>query len=181
MNRSSDGPIEQWLIRVGNEYGKHGESAVKLGGVLVAARAELRRTAQWSAFLKSKSLPFSERKAQMLVRIHEQLATLDAQTFAGLPCGWSILNEISGLTPSVIEEHVRSGRIHPRLTLKQAKELIGTLKVPADGTAEDWSDWFRRKMERDSSNWDEGARVIIATCLQETAQALLHQAAMPVG
>src|SRR2546430_17003305 len=60
----------------------------------------------------------------MLVAIGERWSWADAQTFAHLPTGWSILYQLAHLERATFEELLRQGVIHPRLKLWQARKLV---------------------------------------------------------
>src|SRR2546430_6362101 len=60
----------------------------------------------------------------MLVAIGERWSWADAQTFAHLPTGWSIVYQLAHLERATFEELLRKGVIHPRLKLWQARKLV---------------------------------------------------------
>jgi len=60
----------------------------------------------------------------MLATIGKKLAWLNGQTFAHLPIGWSILYQLAQLERTVFEKLLGDGDIHPKLTLREAKELV---------------------------------------------------------
>jgi hypothetical protein len=73
-------------------------------------------------------MPFSKRKAEVLIAIYRGIGETDAQTFARLPHGWSILYHLSQLGQAVVERLVREGTIHPALTLREARMLVAKHK-----------------------------------------------------
>ncbi len=108
----------------------------------------------------------------MLLVIAEGLDWVNAQTFAQMPHGWSILYLLAQLQRTQLEHLIADGFVHSRLKLSEAKELVNRfrpgnrqsavrgLNLPrrfekfeefiAD-TVEDWSpeqrEWASRKLE----------------------------------
>lgn len=83
---------------------------------------------QWSRLWRSQQLPFSKRKAEMLVIIGRGLGGTNAQTLARLPSGWNTLYYIAQFGQKSAERMITEGRIHPRLQLRQARELLAEFK-----------------------------------------------------
>ena len=79
---------------------------------------------QWSRLWRSQQLPFSKRKAEMLVIIGRGLGGTNAQTLARLPSGWNTLYYIAQFGQKSAERMIAEGRIHPRLRLREARELL---------------------------------------------------------
>ena len=100
-------------------------NSIELARVVWDARRQLLH-GQWEHVLKS--LPFSKRKANMLVTIGKELGWAIGQIFAQLPVGWSILYQLAQLSRAVFERMVKEGAIHPKLTLREAKELLARFK-----------------------------------------------------
>lgn len=79
-----------------------------------------------------RRLPFSKRKAEMLVVVGREFGELDAETFARLPGGWSILYQLALLRRPDFETLLVHKRIHPALTLAEAKRLVAQFKGQPD-------------------------------------------------
>src|SRR5262245_47487176 len=73
---SNDAQIREWLLKVQEPYGKHGYTALDVGKVLEQAKLTLAKIGLWTKFLKSDALPFSKRKAEMLLRVFTELGTI---------------------------------------------------------------------------------------------------------
>src|SRR3954465_6008941 len=97
---AADQKVENWIAKLIPAYGDHEHSLLRIGEILNEARTELRKQGCWTRFLTSDRLPFSARKAQMLLRICSNFKELDAQTFAQFPQGWSIIHELTVLEPA---------------------------------------------------------------------------------
>lgn len=95
---------------------------MEMAKVVLAARHRL-RYGEWSKLWQSGRMPFSKRKGEMLVVIGERLGWIDAQTFAHLPVGWSVLYWLARLERKAFKELLRGGIIHPKLTLAESKRL----------------------------------------------------------
>jgi hypothetical protein len=85
----------------------------------------------WAQLCRSKQMPFSKRKADMLARVGENFEDLDEQTFAHLPRGWSVLYYLSLLGVETIKRGLEEGWIHPKLTLREARELLARWRTCA--------------------------------------------------
>jgi len=79
---------------------------------------------EWSQLWRSGQLPFSKRKGAMLVVIGAALGTLLAQNSAQLPSAWNTLYCVARLGRPAAEQLIRQGRIHPGLTLQEARALL---------------------------------------------------------
>ena len=64
----------------------------------------------------------------MLAVIGDQMGGLDSQTSANLPRGWNILYQLARLDRQTLHLLIQEGFIHPKLTLRQAKELVARLR-----------------------------------------------------
>jgi len=112
------------IIRVFSQRSCNTRALAKL---MAAVRTRLCH-GQWTALCKSRRLPFSKKKADMLVSVGKNIADLNEQTFAQLPHGWSILYQLSRLDRARLLDLIRDGAIHSGLTLQEAKELSAKQK-----------------------------------------------------
>jgi RHS repeat-associated protein len=110
-----------WIEEIRQVWSRGTGHALELARLIGRARNHLFH-GEWSQVVKS--LPFSKRKADMLVSISQGMAWLSEQTFAHLPIGWSILYQLAQLKRPVFEKLLEEGEIHPKLTLKEARELV---------------------------------------------------------
>ena len=106
-----------WVDEVHRLWAQGATSTLALARIVCQARMTL-AYGEWARVWKQPGLmPFSKRKAEMLVAIGIGMGKMDAQTFAHLPRGWSILYYLSQLGQTVVEQLVRAGTIHPGLKL----------------------------------------------------------------
>src|SRR5258705_13675961 len=89
-------------------------NSIELARVIWDARRQL-PFGHWEQLVKL--LPFSKRKANMLVTIGKGIYRLHEQTFAQLPTGWSVLYQLAQLDSTAFDKLLRQGVIHPNLTL----------------------------------------------------------------
>ena len=112
-----------WATEIRRAWAESGARILELACVVRSARERLPRGG-WSQLWLDGNMPFSKRKAEMLVMIGRRLNWVTAQTFAHLPQGWSILNCLCALERSDLERLIEAGAIHPGLRLCEAKELV---------------------------------------------------------
>ena len=72
---------------------------------------------QWSDLWTEHRLAFSKRKAEMFAVVGREFGELNAQTFARLPGGWSILYQLARVSRPDFELLLAQEKIHPALTL----------------------------------------------------------------
>jgi hypothetical protein len=82
----------------------------------------------WSKLWRDERRPFSKRKAEMLVVIGAGLKGLNANICAHLPSSWRTLYYIAQLGQALPERLIANGRIHPRLRLREARELLAEFR-----------------------------------------------------
>lgn len=139
---------------------------MELARVIGSARSRLHH-GQWIHVLKS--LPFSKRKADMLATVGKRLVWLDGQTFAHLPTGWSILYQLAQLERVAFEQSLRQGTIHPKLTLREARELVtqfngGPQKNPVlETSVKHRLQLFRKYVQRTLPDWNPEDRELGTT------------------
>ena len=88
--RSVSPALARWIAEIQRVWAQSGTRTLELARVVNVARGRL-PYGQWTALWTSGQMPFSKRKAEMLVVVGARLDWMDAQTFAHLPRGWSIL------------------------------------------------------------------------------------------
>jgi hypothetical protein len=121
---TSTHPTNHWVEEIRRLWAQGAANTLALARIVCRARTTL-HYGEWTRLWSQPGLiPFSKRKAEMLVAISEGMGLIDAQTFAHLPRGWSILYYLSKLGQALVEQLVRAGTIHPGLTLQEARALV---------------------------------------------------------
>lgn len=116
--------LASWVGMIHQAWARRADSSLELARLMSEARSGLPYGC-WGRLWKSGTLPFSRRKGDMLVVIGQELGGLDAQNSAQLPPAWNTLYYLARLGRTVVEELIRSGRIRPNLSLRNAKSLLG--------------------------------------------------------
>ena len=117
----------QWIDEVHRLWAQGATSTLALARVVYQARRTL-AYGDWTRLWAPGVIPFSKRKAEMLAATGKGIGLIDAQTFAHLPRHWSVLYYLSQLGQAVVEQLVRTGTIHPGLTLQEARALAARHK-----------------------------------------------------
>ena len=112
-----------WMDKISRAWARGPANTLALARLLHQARQSMKH-GQWSHFWRSPRLPFSKRKAEMLVTVGEVLGGITAKNSAHLPTAWNTLYYIAQLGQTLTEQLVAVGRIHPRLLLREARELV---------------------------------------------------------
>jgi len=116
-------PRTDWVSHIHTLFA-HGKSRTfQLANALHRAKKRLNR-GEWTAAFRLKQLPFSKRKRELLVKIGKHLGMPNAQTFAHLPFGWSVLSELARLDRQSVDDLAQAGAIHPAMTVAEAKALV---------------------------------------------------------
>ncbi|MBI3418003.1 MAG: hypothetical protein HY043_22160, partial [Verrucomicrobia bacterium] len=116
-----------WRAEIQERWAETATSILPLASVVLLARRSLRH-GEWAALWESGRMPFSKRKAEMLVSIGQGLGDLNANTCAHLPRGWRVLYLLSKLDREILLREITNGAIHPKLTLNAARELVACLQ-----------------------------------------------------
>jgi hypothetical protein len=112
-----------WIDKISRAWARGPANTLALARLLHQARQSMKH-GQWSHIWRSPRLPFSKRKAEMLVTVGEVLGGLNAKNSAHLPTAWNTLYYIAQLGQTLTEQLIGEGRIHPRFLLRQARELV---------------------------------------------------------
>lgn len=118
--------LSDWIDAITKVWRENASNTLELAGLLSRAKIGLRH-GDWSRLWRGQ-LPFSKRKGEMLVVIGQTLGNLDAQNSAHLPSAWNTLYYLARLGRPLVEQLIQQGRIHPRLTLQEAKPLLAEYK-----------------------------------------------------
>ncbi len=124
--RSVSATLARWIAEIQRVWAQGGTRTLGLARVVNVARGRL-PYGQWTALWTSGQMPFSKRKTEMLVVIGARLGWMDAQTFAHLPRGWSIVYCLARLNRPTLESLIQRGAVHPGLRLSDAKALLAEL------------------------------------------------------
>jgi hypothetical protein len=160
-----------WTDEIQQAWAKEGVNTLALARVVQSARRSLQR-GDWSRLWELGEVPFSRRKAQMLLVIAKGLDRVNVQTFAQMPHGWSILYCLAQLTRTQLEDLIAEGLVHSRLKLSEARDLVRRFHSDKDrssvkalnptrrlekleafiaATLDDWSpkqrEWARAKLQ----------------------------------
>jgi hypothetical protein len=113
--------LESWAVDIRDRWARGPSYTFALARLVCQAKRTL-VYGEWERLWKREDL-FSKRKANMLVTIDTVLGNADGQTSAHLPCGWTTLYVLARMGSRVIERFIEEGRVHPKLTLKEAEAL----------------------------------------------------------
>jgi hypothetical protein len=119
--------VFDWIGEISKLWTRGAAHTLELALLVWEARKRL-HDGQWTRLWQSGSLPFSKREAHMLSAIGKSLGWVNAQTFAYLPSGWSILYCLAQLEQETFAQLVKEGTIHPGLSLQKARQLLARLK-----------------------------------------------------
>jgi len=112
-----------WIDKISRTWARGSANTLALARLLHQARQNMKH-GQWSDLWRSPRLPFSKRKAEMLVSIGQVLGGLNAKNSARLPAAWNTIYYIAQLGQALTEQLIAEDRIHPRLLLRKARELV---------------------------------------------------------
>jgi hypothetical protein len=123
--------LSYWAAEI-KECWAHGTAGtLRLAKTTTCAKAKL-RYGEWTRLWRTVQMPFSKRKGEMLVVIGNTMGDLDAQNSAHLPIAWNTLYCLAALGRTLIEDLIGQGKIHPKLTLAQAKTLVAAFQAPLE-------------------------------------------------
>ena len=117
------GSLAGWIRLICEACSRGTGSTLELARLLSQARRSL-PYGRWSQIWQLRMLPFSKRKGEMLVVIGEGVEGIDAQNSAQLPAPWSTLYYLARLGRRTVEDLIAQGRVHPGLSLREAKALL---------------------------------------------------------
>jgi hypothetical protein len=123
-----------WAGRIATSWQKCVEGIVETGKLLIEAKADLGH-GRFEDMVLLK-LPFDPRTARMLMSIAENPAIANRNHGSVLPPSWRTLYELARLSPAVIEEKIKSGKINPKMERKDAVALLPPPNKKSDETAD---------------------------------------------
>ena len=175
--------VSDWTGEINAVWTRGPASTLELARVIYAARRSLVH-GEWSQLWRSGCVGLSKRKAEMLSAIGARLGWLNAQTFAHLPRGWSILYQLAKLDRSSLWSYMADGTVHPALTLQQAKDLVAQLRgswVKTDSTKSNvrlrlkkFADFVRAKLKGWSLEEQEYAQAELGRLVEDIDGAALN-------
>lgn len=166
-----------WADRIRSIWARGGANTLDLARIVRSARAELKR-GEWCALWDSGEMPFSRRKAQMLLVIADGLNWANVNTCAQIPQGWRILYHLARLRREHLEHLIAEGVVHPRLKLTEARKLSAHLRPerPADSVKSprviDRLNKLERFVNRTIRDWSAAQRALALEKLLEIASAI---------
>lgn len=119
--------MADWVGEIAKVWARGSANTFDLAKVVAVAKHRL-AYGGWNQLWKSHQMPFSKRKGAMLAVIGTKLSSLNEQTFAHLPSGWSILYQLALLDSATFDQLIQDGTIHPKLTLREAKAVLGKFR-----------------------------------------------------
>ena len=156
--RSKPYNIDGWVEEISRTWKGGSENTLALARLLHRARRSMEH-GQWSRLWRSERVPFSKRKAEMLVIVGQGLEEVNANNCAHLPSSWRTLYYLAQLGSELAERLIAQGRIHPRLQLRQARELLAEFKPESVKKASvssplEWRlDRFFKFVQSHAANW----------------------------
>ena len=121
--------VADWIGEIKKVWARGASSTLDLARVVSAAKNHLQRDyGQWTKLCDSGQMPLSKSTADRLATVGNRMGWVDSATSLNLPQGWNILHCLAQLDRQTLEHLIERGFIHPKLTLRQAKELVARLK-----------------------------------------------------
>lgn len=120
-----DGGLRDWVFRIQAVCAREANNVLELARLVSAARRALPHGG-WSKLWRAGEMPipFSKRKGEMLVVIGMAVEGLNTNNCARLPAAWRTLYYLARLDRQTMEQLIGQGRIHPGLSLLEAKGLL---------------------------------------------------------
>ena len=168
--------VSEWIVEIRKVWTLGASSTIELARVVSTAKTRLRRHyGQWSRlWMSEQKMPVSKSTADQLAVIGQRMGGLDSQTSENLPRGWNILYCLARLDSQTLEHLIQQGFVHPKLTLREAKELVGgkptearTRKANARGRLRRFEEFVRNTVH----DWEIQEREFAA----ETLTQLIEQ------
>jgi hypothetical protein len=118
-----------WIVEIKKVWARDAAGTLEMARVVNTAKRHLRRQyGQWSRLWTSgQEMPISKSTADQLAVIGQRMGGMDSQTSENLPRGWNILFCLAALGRETLQQLIYQKVVHPKLTLRQAKELVTRL------------------------------------------------------
>jgi hypothetical protein len=158
--------VADWIGEIKKVWARGSSSTLDLARVVSAAKNRLQRHySQWSQLWKSEQkMPLSKSTADRLATVGDRMGWIDSATSLNLPRGWNILYVLARLDRGTLEQLIEQGFIDPKLTLREAKELVARLRgklTEARTRKANVRRWLRRSAEflrNTVSDWEPDER-----------------------
>jgi hypothetical protein len=117
--------LRDWVSQIQAAYAREASDVLELARLMSRVHGRL-PYGSWGRLWESREMrmPFKKRKGDMLVTIGRCVEGLDAQSSAQLPAAWNTLYYLARLGCKLMEKLISEGRIHPGLSLEEAKALL---------------------------------------------------------
>jgi hypothetical protein len=172
--------VSGWIDKISRTWARGPANTLALARLLHEARRNMKH-GQWSDLWRSPRLPFSKRKAEMLVSIGQVLGGLNAKNSAHLPTAWNTLYHIAQLGQELAMRLIGEGRIHPRMALREARKLAEQYgpktvrNTRAPSTLRRRLNRFSDFMLTRSAGWTTDDREFVRAELQRLLKNLIKQ------
>jgi len=173
---TADDTIEYWIPEINKSLRNAAASLIATGIKLIKAKDRLGH-GNWMNMFEPGKLRFSLRTATMLMRIAHNGSFRKEQCIANLPASIVALHELAIAEPEVIQRGVIDGKIHPEMTVGDARAFVATHRQkqpPALKQARPFDSTKRlaritRHILAEVEHWPAVQRNVLAQALQELA------------
>lgn len=107
------------------------KAIIRAGQLLIEAKAALNHGEWQTMFEGPNALPFTDRTAQMLMKVAGHAGLSNPKLVSGLPPSWGTLHVLSKFSPEKLEALIADGKIHSDIKRSDANELW--VKTVRDG------------------------------------------------
>ncbi len=154
--------LASWIRLIREAWSRGTGSTLELAQLVSQARRSL-PYGGWSRLWQSGDLPFSKRKGEKLVVIGQGLEGIDANDCSHLPAAWSTLYCLARLGRMIVDQLIEQGRIHPGLSLREAKMLLAehrpeTQRKDSRSKLQDRLARFARFIRQELGSWSLAER-----------------------
>jgi hypothetical protein len=138
----------------------------------------LEKHGEWTILFRSNLLPFKKRKADRLVLIGRTFGpeAPNASNWTHLPSSWRTLYHLAQIGLPIVLQLISQGRIHPRLTLRQAKALLAEFRPDAANahppSLKQWLARIAGFLRKNAASWTAEERRSARTGLTRMAARL---------
>jgi hypothetical protein len=158
--------VTEWANRIMQTCQRDAANTLELARLLSRARADLEGRGQWSQLLRLDVLPFEKAKADRLVLVGRTFTAsrANASIWRHLPCSCLTLYRLAQLGGAKVRQLIIERRIHPGLTLREAKALLAKHRPDAAEKApalafRNWMARMRRSLRKNAANWSDEERL----------------------
>jgi hypothetical protein len=118
--------VSEWIAEIKKVWARGSGNTLDLARMVSTAKNRLQRQyGQWSRLWKSEQkMPVSKSTADRLATVGDRMGWADSATSLNLPGGWNILYCLARLDRQTLELLIQQEFIHPKLTLREAKDLV---------------------------------------------------------